>query len=658
MSLLGERLRAVEAAVRSAVAARRAVDPQPDDAFRGLYLSDEQAEAVLADRRPPVGPVTAAPGAGSARADGDRLARLAERFGLDDPDVTLLAIALAPDLDPRFERLYGYLNDDVSRRRACVGLALDLAGLSARSAADRHRLAEPGPLVRGGLVVVEDTERPVLGRGLRVPDRVCLHLLGGDAPDPALRPLLADPVPALAAPALPGGPALSYLRDQVSGCAMAAATAARPDAVVLDLSRLPADADPAAVAAAAGREALLRAVALIAGPVEALAERGAGAVRVFADLDAPVLLTGSCPWEPAWSRRIPAVTEIAAPTGPERAALWQRELGEPAAPELAALTAPYRFSPGQIAQAAQAARQAAALDGGVVTEPLLRRAARDRTVSGLERLARRVTPGVGWADLVLPGPVLTLLRELVARVRHRDTVLGAWAMRPGGGRGIGVTSLFAGDSGTGKTMSAEVVAGALGLDMYVVDLSTVVDKYVGETEKNLDRIFAQAENCSSVLLFDEADALFGKRSEVSDAHDRYANVETAFLLQRMESFDGVAVLTTNLRANLDDAFLRRLDVLVDFPKPDAAARQRLWQACLHPHLPQDEDLELEFLADSFDLSGGNIRSIAVTAAYLSAEAGRPLSMTDLVTAVHREYRKLGRLATAAEFGPWFGAWAV
>ena len=223
-------------------------------------------------------------------------------------------------------------------------------------------------------------------------------------------------------------------------------------------------------------------------------------------------------------------------------------------------------------------------------------------------------------------------------------------MGAGGTRGIGVTALFAGDSGTGKTMAAEVVAGDLGLDLYVIDLSTVVDKYIGETEKNLDRIFTEADRVNGVLLFDEADALFGKRSEVKDAHDRYANVEVAYLLQRMERFDGLAILTTNLRANLDEAFLRRLDALVDFPMPEEDHRRRLWERHLPPTLPRAGDLDLDFLAARFKLTGGNIRNICVAAAYLAAAEDRPVAMADLVRATEREYRKLGHLTVEAEFG--------
>ena len=202
-------------------------------------------------------------------------------------------------------------------------------------------------------------------------------------------------------------------------------------------------------------------------------------------------------------------------------------------------------------------------------------------------------------------------------------------------------------------MSAEVVAGGLGLDLYVIDLSTVVDKYIGETEKNLERIFTAAAGVNGVLLFDEADAVFGKRSEVKDAHDRYANVESAYLLQRMESFDGLVVLATNLRANIDEAFTRRLDVLVDFPMPDAALRRALWDRTLGDRIPRSPDLDLDFCAVSFELAGGNIRSAAVAAAYLAAHDGRPVSTVDLVGGIYREYRKLGRLTLETEFGPYF-----
>jgi SpoVK/Ycf46/Vps4 family AAA+-type ATPase len=272
---------------------------------------------------------------------------------------------------------------------------------------------------------------------------------------------------------------------------------------------------------------------------------------------------------------------------------------------------------------------------------------------GLERLARRIAPKVAWEDLVLPAHVVVQLQELVARVRQRDQVLDTWGLGARSSKGRGIKALFAGDSGTGKTISAEVVAHDLGLDLYVIDLSTVIDKYVGETEKNLDRIFAEADRLNGVLLFDEADALFGKRSEVKDAQDRYANVEVAYLLQRMELFDGLAVLTTNLRSNIDDAFARRLDAIVDFPMPDEDDRRRLWDQHMQPELPRADDVDLDFLASAFKISGGNIRNIVLAAAFLAAEADRSVEMVDLVRATEREYRKLGHLVVETEFGAYY-----
>ncbi|MEZ4597656.1 MAG: ATP-binding protein [Chloroflexota bacterium] len=302
-------------------------------------------------------------------------------------------------------------------------------------------------------------------------------------------------------------------------------------------------------------------------------------------------------------------------------------------------------------RAARSARQQAVAQGRPLTPDDLQHGARAQNAAGLERLARRVRPSVGWADLVLPGDVVGQLRELASRARLRDVVLDGWGMgRASSLRGRGLTALFAGDSGTGKTMSAEVMAGELGLDLYVIDLSTVIDKYVGETEKHLDRIFGEADRVNGVLLFDEADAVFGKRSDVRDSHDRYANVEVAYLLQRMEQFDGVAILTTNLRSNLDEAFTRRLDAVIDFPVPDEGDRLRLWDRHLPAGVPRDADVDLGFLARSFRLSGGNVRNVCLAAAYLAAADDRPLRMADLIHGTAREYQKLGRLCVEAEFG--------
>jgi ATPase family associated with various cellular activities (AAA) len=643
---LWDRLGGIERRVRELVAARRAADPNPDDPYRGGYLTEDGALRILAERGPGGIPVACGPAGG-------RLGRLADRFGLAPVDVELLLVAVTPDLDARFERLYGYLNDDLTRRRATVRLALELCGL-APAGPGRFRLAAAAPLLAGGLIEVADPQSPALTRQLRVPDRVVAHLLGHDALDPALTGLaeLLPPAPGSPEPgqlrrrlvtALAGELGPVHLRESAGGASAAAAAAlaatGRP-ALLPDLVALADLPEPGPALAALAREARLRGAGIVAGPLQTLDLGRPEPVRLLRRLVAatagvPLLTYGSVDWSPQWTRELPVPVPVPAPAATHPGAL-----------------AAYRLGPEQVDRATALAGRLAALDGRPIEAGDLRAAARTQHTAGLDRLARRITPAVGWADLVLPDQTRDQLRELVTRARYRDQVIGAWGMRPGGGRGRGVVALFAGESGTGKTMSAEVVAAELGMDLYVVDLSGVVDKYVGETEKNLERVFTAAAGAPGILLFDEADAIFGKRSETRDAHDRYANIESAYLLQRIESFDGVAVLTTNLRSNVDQAFTRRFDVIADFPKPDADQRRALWDRCLGPLLPRAGDLDLRFCAQSFELAGGSIRSCAVTAAYLAAEAGRPVAMADLVAAIRQEYRKLGRLLLDAEFGTW------
>ncbi len=670
--LLG-RLEVVTARVRSATEWRRSGDPDPLDRFKGLHISAAHVERLLAPQTPQVPDPASAAALKRIERDADvaeslgcdlRLRRLARTFDLDDLDIELLLIALAPDLDARFERLYGYLHDDVSRRRASVGLWLELCGLEPAGGAAWTRLAPQGRLSAARLLLVEEPDRPFLTRSLRVPDRVAAFVLGNDEPDAQVAALTYEcegfsPAGANALGRwMQGNPALAFVRERpgasAAPLAVAAAQGAGRPALTIDLRRIRAEDEPAALAALITREALLTGAIVVAGPLDALLGRGVPAVQAFAESPATVVLCGTGNWDPVWSRRVPFLSE-AHPLSAERARLWESTIDGAGlgGVDPAAATVQFRLSPEQIKRASVAARLQAEASGRPVELEDLRAGARAQNAAGLERLARRIEPAVGFEDLVLAPDVLEQLRELTVRARQRERVLGEWQMAGAASRRRGLTALFAGASGTGKTMAAEVVAGEMGLDLYVVDLASVVDKYVGETEKNLDRIFVEAESVNRVLLFDEADALFGKRSEVADAHDRYANVEIAYLLQRMEMFEGIAILATNLRSNLDEAFARRLDTLIDFPEPEEGDRLKLWDRCLGTAAPRADDIDLTFLARAFKLSGGNIRNIAVAAGYYAAEAERPITMRDLVRATQREYRKLGHMVVESEFGEYY-----
>ena len=670
--LLG-RLRLLEQRARDAIAdlSVRLTDP-----LAGAFLTTDHVAGLFERGKAPLlgpagGPerVALEAAADEAEAEGAdvRLRTMAVRFGLDDVDVELLLVAIAPEVDARFEHLYGLLNDDATLRRATAGLALRLAGVEAVDPEARDRLGPAGVLVRSGLLIVGGADRPFPTRGLRVPDRVVDHVVGGDTTDVAVAPLVTDPPPAgiqgaeSVAAVLGERAALCYVRARIgaSGAAFGRAVAGGLGAADLcvDLTRPGGPRDPQSVSttvAAALREAQLRGAVLVLGPAEALAGSGDTVDRLVAAAW-PVVLYGELPWDPSWAAAVPVLVDAPVPRPAELADLCRQllegsgSIADAAKPEV---LAPFSLAPEQIVRAVEAATLRAALAG---REPLaedLRAGARSQTPVDLAELTRHTEPTATWSTLVLPPHVFDQLEELRLRVVLSPVVLDDWGMRESSRRGGGVTALFCGAPGTGKTLSAEVLASELGVDLYTVDLSTVVDKYIGETEKNLERIFDRAERVHGVLFFDEADALFGKRSEVKDAHDRYANIETAYLLQRIEAFEGLVVLATNLRANLDDAFARRLDCIIDFPVPGPADRLRLWRSCLGP-APLADNVDLTFCADRFELVGGNIRNAALTAALFAAKDGGPISMPDLVWAVHREYKKLGRLCTEQEFGTWW-----
>ncbi|MBS0492776.1 MAG: ATP-binding protein [Proteobacteria bacterium] len=414
---------------------------------------------------------------------------------------------------------------------------------------------------------------------------------------------------------------------------------------------IPADAgEQAAFAALWGREAALLGAGLLLQCDDATKEQQAAALRLAARLPGLVLLAGHH-WP---ANNLPCHRlRLNTPEAPERRALWQaalRGLGATiAAPALDQLASQYRLGARRIAEIAeQAHAQNPDGDAGA-----LQRIAREAAARGaaLPALTQTLEPQARWPALVLPAAQQQLLRQIVAHTRHRLTVHHAWGFADQGARGLGLATLFWGDSGTGKTLAAEVMAHELGLALVRVDLSAVVSKYIGETEKNLRRVFDAAEQSGALLLFDEADALFGKRTEVKDSHDRYANIEVSYLLQRMESYSGLAILTSNHKAALDPAFQRRLRFVVHFPFPDQEQREGIWRAVFPSAAPLAADVDFMRLA-RLDATGGSIRNIALAAAFLAADAGTPIGMAQLTQAARVEGAKRERPFSEAELRGW------
>ncbi|HII02532.1 TPA: ATP-binding protein, partial [Methanosarcinaceae archaeon] len=392
-----------------------------------------------------------------------------------------------------------------------------------------------------------------------------------------------------------------------------------------------------------------------------------GLVREMDSFPGPVFLSGEKSWEPgsALKNNIFISCAFPLPSFAERKQLWELCLknsehssGETDLEDLEDLedlAARFKLSGGHIVDAVCTARGfAAARSSGksAISREDLYRACRNRSSRKLDSLARKINPRRKWQDIVLPPAVKEQLGEICAFVRHKETVYSEWGFDKKLSIGKGLNILFAGPSGTGKTLAAEIIAGEVGLDLYKIDLSGIVSKYIGETEKNLKKIFGEAETGNAILFFDEADALFGKRSEVKDSHDRYANIEVNYLLQQMEEHEGIIILASNYKKNLDDAFLRRLQFAVEFPIPDEASRREIWTGMFPEKAPLGEDLDFNFLS-KFKLTGGNIKNIALLSAVLAADGSGTIGMNEALRTLKREFQKMGKICTPADFGDYY-----
>ncbi|MFB6893105.1 ATP-binding protein [Kitasatospora sp. NPDC056327] len=619
-------------------------------------------------------------------------------FGLTPFEREVLVLAAAPAIDPTADARCAAAAGDPGRAHPTFSLAL-----AALERPHWSALAPVGPLRRFRLVEPED-ETALTASRLRIDERVLHFLVGVPYLDVRLHGLLTrvgppgglpDPHERCAArlarvwtAAEPAGPPHTELTgaDRRTRWEVAAAAADRAGLGLYAVHRDDLPTGPAErerLARLWQREAILIPAALLVEAGEPAGERPHarhGAEAFLASLAVPLVVSGDEP-PPAGAPDRTRVT--VPPLGPEdQLAVWAAALdGAPGVTDggLRALAAQFSLPGHLIRSAAATARREAASPAGREAGPATDRGAGPTTgpeagVAGegtgtarditalawhaglaearmsLDELGRRVEPRAGWEDLVLEERQRATLREIVAHVRRRGTVYQEWGFESVLRRGLGVTALFAGGSGTGKTLAAEVVAGQLGVDLFVIDLSQVVSKYIGETEKNLRRVFDAAERGGALLLFDEADALFGKRSEIRDSHDRYANLEVSYLLMRMEAYRGLAVLTTNMKKALDPAFMRRIRFVVDFPFPGVPERAEIWRRVIPGRTPS-QGLDPERLAQ-LTVAGGSIRNIALSAAFQAADEDCPVQMRHLLAAAHTEYRKLERSLTPSEVGGW------
>ncbi|MGB3713536.1 MAG: ATP-binding protein, partial [Candidatus Promineifilaceae bacterium] len=661
--------------IRWAVVRARSQGLDPADEFRGLYISEGQVDTLLSydighdlwpnsdgqmnehDEWPEI--IENARNHWMARTDASRQAGInlrldgiAQRFGLSQVEVDILLVTLAPEIDPRYERLFSYLQDDVTKKRPSVDLVLNLLTSSFKEKLKlRHLFTDDGKLLTSRLMLRfadgASREPTLLGHYLRPSGRVVEHLLGFPGLDDRLlgsarlitseseksNRRLPEELRAQLRSAIEIGnngqklPMLAFFGGYGVGKRAAAKYVSRKLDSPLIVVNLKALAE-SEIGTLDGLQLVLRDGLLLGANLyfhhwdSILGDEGPPdeLFSMLVSYPGLVIMAGEKDWQPRGEERERRILRIYFETGDfeHRLQSWQQHLDGQNL-QLSELANQFQFSSGQIEDAVATALDFAQWRRQPLTEEDLFAASRAHSNQKLAALATKIVPRYQWEDIVLPPDTVAQLQEMVNTVRQKPLVYGEWGFGRKLALGKGQNALFAGESGTGKTMAADILAGQLGQDLYKIDLSMLVSKYIGETEKNLNRIFTEAQTSNAILFFDEADAIFGKRSEVKDSHDRYANIEISYLLQRMEAYDGVVILATNLRANLDDAFTRRLHFIVEFPFPEAADREIIWRVNFPRETPLSPDVDLKLMARRYRITGGNIRNIIMASAFLAAE---------------------------------------
>jgi AAA+ superfamily predicted ATPase len=689
------------------------------DKFKGLYISDKEIDDILEDPERlqfALSPYQKSPSSAPSDTRWEQLREnitdrkkeaekhgvvfrldfLKKQFGLSQFEIDTLLVCLLPEIDIRYQKLYAFLQDDVTRKSPAVDFILRLLCDSPQNTFEAVRSFSPqSPLLRYRLLSFENdhnTGTPILlARTLRLDERIRAFLSGEDRMDARLARLahLTRPEEGIENAVLADGMKSRFLKliagyqDVPLACCLSGlpGTSKRDIAeaicatmgvplLAVDTRNLAGEEISAeATVSLIFREGILNKAAVYLENFNTPASGNSAARQAYEHIISEiraypgwVIIAAENGWRPGESLgKKPFVEiELSPASYAERKISWEKitrgKVKITPDIDFAELAGKFRFNSSQIRQAVDIAVNLARwrdAEKGEITGDDLYDACRKLSRDNLITLAHQIKPSYHWEDIVLPKDQVEQLHEICMYVRHYHTVYGDWGFGRKISLGKGLNALFAGASGTGKTMAADVIANALKIDLYKIDLSAIVSKYIGETEKNLDQIFREGQTANAILFFDEADALFGKRSEVRDAHDRYANIETAYLLQKMDEYDGVVILATNLRNNIDEAFARRMHFTIEFPMPEEADRLRIWKGIFPREMPVGSDVDLEFLARQFKISGGNIKNIAVSAAFLAAQDGRMLKMENLIHATKREYQKIGKLCTQIDFAQYY-----
>jgi AAA+ superfamily predicted ATPase len=617
------------------------------------------------------------------------LLRVARIFGLTPPEVDLLVMAMATEVDRRYERIFAFLNDDLTRKAPTIGLALELLQDDLRPRILGWQMfSHAAPLVAYSLIQIHDGAREGISQKstFAIDERIRRYLLGDTGLSQLQSVGLNINYPSNEGTEKAEG---HETREKMLGIIQATAGEARRRLIFwlygkseeekfrsamsisqqvglplisADLEEILAEPDHSLAIRNVFREAALQSGFMFLWKGDCLyrdSERAESLrralFRVMETLSWVTFFSAETLWIPEGAEQLcrwyPFALDF--PSYMERRKIWSEELsGSSLSPlDIDTLASRFTFEAGKIRDVIAYAKALANGDG--ITADDIYCACRAQSGQRLSAFAKRVTPRFKLEDIVLPEDSRNQLKEICRHIRHRHTVYFTWGFEKRLALGKGLNILFSGLSGTGKTMAANIIANEFNLTMYQIDLSSVVSKYIGETEKNLNRIFREVASGDVILFFDEADALFGKRSEVKDAHDRYANIEINYLLQKMEDHEGIVILATNLSKNLDEAFLRRLHYSVEFPFPVEKHRLLIWQRIFPDETPLDPDIDFSFLAERFKLSGGNIKNVAVTAAFYAAEDETPVAIHHIILAVKREMQKMGRLCVKGDFGKYF-----